>query len=68
MHGMCWESLGTAGRSCMVMWCFGMCHFAPWRMTVFCVHLASFGASSRVSSGTWPVTGGTGSFCEPMGV
>ena len=41
------------------MWCFGLCHFPPWWMTVVCVSFASFGASSRVSDGTWPVTGGT---------
>ena len=41
--------------------------FAPWWMTVVCVRLASFGASSRVSGGTGPVTGGTGSCFEPVG-
>ena len=51
-RGMCWESWVTAGRFWVVMWCFGMRHFDPWRMTVFCVGLASFGASSRVSGGT----------------
>ena len=50
------------------MWCFGMRHFVPWCMTVVCVGLASLGASSRVSSGTRPVTGGTGSCLEPVGV
>ena len=66
--GICWESWGTVCRSWFVMWCFGMRHFAPWRMTVVCVGLASLGASSGVSGGTWPVTGGTGSCFEPMGV
>ena len=37
-------------------------------MMVVCVELASFEASSRVSGGTLPVTGGTGSCFEPMGV
>ena len=50
-----------------VMWCFGMRHFAPWWMTVVCVGLASFRASSRVSGGTGPVTGGTGSCFDPVG-
>ena len=68
VRGMCWESWGTAGRSRAVMWCFGMRHFAPWRMTVVCVGLTSFGASSRVSDGTGPVTGGTGLCFKPVGV
>ena len=67
VRGMLWESWGTRGRSRAVMWCFGMRHFAPWWMTVVCVGLASFGASSRVSGGTWPVTGGTGSCFDPVG-
>ena len=66
--GMCWQSLGTAGRSWAAMWCFGMCHFAPRWMMVVCVRLASFGASSRVSGGTQPVNGGTGSSSESVGV
>ena len=65
--GMLWESWGTRGRSRAVMWCFGLRHFAPWWMTVVCVGLASFGASSRVSGGTGPVTGGTGPCFEPVG-
>ena len=65
--GMLWESSGTRGGSRAVTWCFGMRHFAPWWMTVVCVGLASFGASSRVGGGTGPVTGGTGSCFEPVG-
>ena len=34
---------------------------------MLCVALASFGASSRVSLGTGPVTGGTGSCFGPVG-
>ena len=56
VRGMLWESWKTFGRSGAVVWCFGMRHFAPWWMTVVCVGLASFGASSRVSGGTRPVT------------
>ena len=67
MRGMLWESRGTFGRSGAVMWCFGMRHFALSWMTVVCVGLASFGASSRVSGGTGPVTGGKGSCLEPVG-
>ena len=67
VRGMPWESGGTLGRSWAVMWCFGMRHFASWWMTVVCVGLASFGASSRVSGGTRPVIGGTGSCFEPVG-
>ena len=63
---MCWESWGTAGRSWAVMLCSGMRHFAPCWMTAVCVGLASFGASSRVSGGAWPVTGGTSSCFEPV--
>ena len=65
-----WHTLGvmgTFGRSQAVMWCFGMRHFAPWWMTMVCVGLASFGAISRVSGGTGPATGGTGSCSEPVG-
>ena len=40
------------------MWCSGMRHSAPWWMTVVCVGLASFEASSRVSGWTGPATGG----------
>ena len=58
---------GTRGRSRAVMWCFGMRHFALWWMTVVCVGLASFRASSRVSGGTQPVAGGTGSCFDPLG-
>ena len=68
MRGMLWESWGTFDRFWAVMWCFGMRHFAPWWMTVVCVGLASFGASSRVSGGTGPVTGGTSSCFELVGV
>ena len=68
VRGMCWESWQTAGGSWVVMWCFGMRHFAPWRMTVLSVGLASFGASSRVSGWTWPIARATGSCFEPMGV
>ena len=68
VRGMCLESWGTAGRSWAVMWCFGTRHFAPWWMTVVCVGLALFEASSRVGSGTWPVTGGTSSCFEPVDV
>ena len=67
VRGMLWESWGTRGRCGAVMLCFGMRHFAPWWMTVVCVGLASFGASSRVSGGTGPVTRGTGSCLEPVG-
>ena len=67
VRGMLWESWGTFGRSQAIMWCFGMRHFAPWWMTAVCVGLASFGASSRVSGRTGPVTGGTGSCSEPVG-
>ena len=58
---------GTCGRSRAVMWSFGMRHFAPWWMTVVCVGLASFGARDRVSGGTGPVAGGTGSCFNPVG-
>ena len=67
VRGMLRESWGTFGRSWAVLWCFGMRHFAPCWMTVVCVGLASFGASSRVSGGTGPVTGRTGSCFEPLG-
>ena len=67
MRGMLWESWGTSGRSLEVMWCFGMRHYAPWWMTVVCVGFALLWASSRVSGGTAPVTGGTGSCFEPLG-
>ena len=67
VRGMLWESWGTRGRSRAVMWCFGMRHFAPWWMMVVCVGFASFGASSRVSGGTGPVTGGAGSCFDPVG-
>ena len=67
VRGMLWESWGTFGRSQAVMWCFGMRHFVLWWMTVVCVGLASFGASSRVSDGTGPATEGTGSCFEPVG-
>ena len=60
MRGMLWELWGTFDRSCAVMWCFGMRHFASWWMRVVCVGLASFGASSWVSGGTGPVDGGDG--------
>ena len=60
-------SWGTRGRSRSVMWCFCMRHFAPWWMTVVCVGLASFGASTRVSGGTGPISGGTGSCFAPVG-
>ena len=59
--------MGDFGRSRAVMWCFGMRHLAPRLMTLVCVGLASFRASSRVSGGTGPVTGGTGSCFEPVG-
>ena len=59
VRGMLWESWGTFGRSWAVVWCFG-----PWWMTVVCLGVASFRASSRVSGGTGPVTGGTGSGFE----
>ena len=65
--GMLWEWLGTFDRSRAVMWCFSMRHFAPWWMTVVCVGLASFGASSRVSGKTGPARRGTGSCFEPVG-
>ena len=68
VRSMWWESWGTAGRSWVVMWCVGMHHFAPWRVTVVCVGLALFGASSRVSGRTWPVTSETGLCVEPTGV
>ena len=68
VRGMLWESWGTFGRSWAVMWCFVMRQFAPWWMTVVCVGVASFGASSSVSGGTGPVIGGTGSCFEPVGV
>ena len=68
VRGICWESWGTVGRSWDVMWCFGMRHFAPWRMTVVCVGSALFGAKSRVRGGTLTVTGGTGPWFEPMHV
>ena len=68
MRGTYSESWGTAGRSWVVMWCFRMRHFAPWWMTVVYMGLASFGATSRVSVGTGPVTGGTGSCFQPVGM
>ena len=68
VRGMLWGSPGTFGRSRAVMWCFGMRHFASWWMTVVCVALASFGPGGRVSAGTGPVTGGTGSCFEPVAV
>ena len=67
VRGMLWESWGTFGRSRAVMWHFGMRRFAPWWMSVVCVGLALFRASSRVSGGTWPATGGAGSCFEPVG-
>ena len=54
LRGMLWELWGTFRKSWAVMWCFGMRHFASWWMTVVCVDLASFGASSRLSVGTRP--------------
>ena len=63
----CSGSHGEFGRSRAVMWCFSMRHFAPWWMTVVCMGWASFGAGSRFSGGTGPLTGGTGSCFEPMG-
>ena len=66
VRGMLWESWGTPSRSLAVMWRFGMRHFPPSWMTVVCVGLASFGASSRVSGGIGPVTGGRGSCSEPV--
>ena len=65
--GMLWESWGKFGRSRAVMWYFRMRHFAPCWMTVLCVGLASFGASSRVSGATGPATGGAGSCFEALG-
>ena len=35
--GMRLESWGTAGRSWVARWCFGMRNLAPWWMTVVCV-------------------------------
>ena len=67
VHGVLLESWGTLGRSRAVMWCFVMRHFALWWMTVVCVGLASFGASSRVSRGTGPATRETGLCFEPVG-
>ena len=67
VRNMLWESWGTFNRPRAVMWCFGMRNFAPWWMTVVCVGLASFGASSRVSGGTGPATGRKGSCSEPLG-
>ena len=64
---MLWVSWGIFSRSRAVMWCFGMRYFAPWWMTVVSVGLASFGASSSVSGGTGPATGGTGSCSEAVG-
>ena len=68
---MCVACSGSRGGPSLglrtIMGCFGMRHFAPWWMTVVCVGLASFGASSRVSGGTAPVTGGKGSCLEPLG-
>ena len=68
VRGICCESLGTTGRHWGVMWCFGMRHLALWWMMVVCVGLASFCASSRVSGGTLPVTGGIGSCFDPIHV
>ena len=67
VRGMLWESWGTFSKSRAVMSCFGMRHCAPWWMTVVCVGLASFGASSTVSGGTGPATEGTGSCFKPVG-
>ena len=67
VRGTCLESWGTAGRSWGIMWCFGMCHFAPWWRMVICLGSASFGANSRVSRGTFLVSGETSSCFEPMG-
>ena len=67
VSGMLWESWGTFRRSLAVMWCFGMRHFAPWWMTVVCVGLASFRASSSFSGGTGPATERTGLCFEPVG-
>ena len=64
MHGLLWELWRAFSRSPAVIWCFGMRYLAPWWMTVVCVGLASFWASSRVSGRTRPVTGGTGSCYE----
>ena len=63
-----WVSWETAGRSWGIMWCFGMCHLGPWRMTVVCVGLALIGANSRVSGESSPVTGGTALCFEPSGM
>ena len=68
VRGMLWESWGTFSRAQAVLWCSGTRHFAPWWMTVVCMGSGSFGSSSRVSGGTWPVTGGTGLCFEPGGV
>ena len=68
VQGICWESWGTAGRSGGVMWCFAMHQLAPWRMMVVCVGLVLVGANNRVSGATLPVSGGTGSCFEPVGV
>ena len=65
--GMLWESWGTFGRSRAVIWCFDMRHFAPWWITVVCVGLVSFRATSWVSGGTGPATEGTVSCFEPVG-
>ena len=67
VRGMLWALWGTFGRSQAVMWCFGMRHFAPWWMTPVRVGLPSCRATSRLSGGTGPVNGGTGSCFEPVG-
>ena len=72
MANMCSACVGGRGGPLVgpwgAMWCFGMRHFAPRWMTVVCVGLASFAASSRVSGQTWPVCGGEGLCVEPLGV
>ena len=59
--------LGCLGHDMTISLISPQHQLAPWWMTVVCVGLASFGASSRVSGGTGPATGGAGSCFEPVG-
>ena len=55
VRGVFWESNRTGGRSSGVIWCLGMCHFAPWWVTVAYVGLLSLEASKSVGGGTLSV-------------
>ena len=65
VRGICWQSWRTTSTFWGVIWCFGMRHFTLWWMMVVCVGLTSFGANSRVSGGTLPVTGAQATALSP---